>query len=91
MAARARDRGYENIELGIYEISLEEIAAQIKPYVDLKVHIETFTLKAMVFTKDGRQLVNDYPPDERAILTLCDQRIAEVYQRFTEALNTSRY
>lgn len=91
LAARAKDRGYENIEQGIYEMAREEIIEQIKPYVEMKVAIMSFTPKVMVFTQDGRQLVNDYPPDVRAALDQCNQSIAEVYQRFTDVLNTSRY
>jgi len=91
LAARAKDRGYENIEQGIYEIAREDIAAQIKPYVELKTHIMSFTTKVIIFTQDGHQLINEYPPDAKAALLRCDEAIAEVYQRFTDALNTSRY
>ncbi len=91
LAARAKDRCYENIEQGIYEMAREEIIKQIKPYVEMKVAIMSFTPKVMVFTQDGRQLLNEYPPEVRVALDQCNRSIAEVYQRFNDALNTSRY
>ncbi len=91
LAARAKDRGYKNIEQGIYEIAREEIAARIKPYLDIKIELMSITPKVMVFTQDGRQLLNEYPPEVTAAIDQCDQAIAEEYQRLNDVLNTSRY
>ena len=91
LAARARDRGYENIEEGIYKIAREEIDARIKPYLDVKIRLMSITPKVMVFTQDGHRLLNEYPPEVTAAIAQCDQAIAEEYQRLNDALNTSRY
>ena len=90
-AARARSRGYEDIEQGIYEMAKEEFVTQSKPYVDMKVQLTSLTPKVMVFTQDGYQLLNDYPPEIKGVLYLCDQAIANIHQRIFAALNTSRY
>ena len=91
LAARARSRGYEDIEQGIYEMAKEEFVTQIKPYVDMKVRLTSLIPKVMVFTQDGHQLLNDYPPEVKDVLLLCDQAIANIHQRIFAALNTSRY
>ena len=91
LAARARSRGYEDIEQGIYEIAKEEFIAQSKPYVNMKMQLTSLTPKVMVFTQDGYQLLNDYPPEIKGVLYLCDQAIANIHQRIFAALNTSRY
>lgn len=87
LAARARDRGHEDV----YRIALEEFIAQSKPYVDMKARLLTFTPKVMVFTHDGHLLLNDYPPEVTDALRLCDDAIANIHHRIFEALNTSRY
>lgn len=91
LAARSRSRGYEDIEQGIYEIAKEEFVAQSKPYVDMKVRLMSLTPKVMVFTQDGHQLLNDYPPEIKNFLYLCDQAIDNIHQRIFDALNTFRY